>query len=159
MVVGCAGPNGSDAPVNSKPGAVASFAYVLSGGVKVAYVLNIKDGYASVYIPSVDRYAAVNPLTGLYESGYFPYFSGSNCTGEARVTFGFGEPGKSIIFDGTSSYYLITSMVLGTFNTQSSLYNGVCTNSVGSFPRTFPLTLSTRPYDFGAIAPLSIQYQ
>lgn len=139
---------------------VNSSIYIGTTNNKIAYVLSIESGEASVYIPSVDRYGIINLSTGQFITRSAFLYSGVGCTGTARVNYGFfGEVGKSVIYDGVS-YYRVLAQDPGSFSHQSASYDGeACFSYVGTAAKSYTYEVVSVPYNFSAIAPLSVKYQ
>jgi len=177
ILTGCNGPQETSqvqpessetagSPIPNHPGAVFKTAVIGDGaGGIAAYVVSFQDyGQILVYIPSVDRYAEIDPRTGTYTLA-FVFFTGANGTGSAisgaASAHFYGEVGKSVLFDGTV-YYQATSSV-GSTSIVSYRANGVAQNygspiSVSGLGLV-SLTTTVRPYDFTLLAPLQIAYQ
>ena len=148
----------NDLPVAQTP-TVATEGFILNGTTKVAYVLNLEDNYAKVYIPSVDKYAEVNVSTGAYHTYNLVYFANAGCTGEIRAKTFFGIVGKAVVYGGSTNFYRVVAPVAGSFSYQSYATGGVCTASSFTDTNTFSVEVITKPYDFAAIAPLNVQFQ
>lgn len=160
VIIGCApaAPNDTTTPASQNP-TVATEGYILNGATKVAYVLNIEDNYAKIYIPSADRYAMINLTTGLYHSYSSVQYAGASCTGEMRASSFFGPSGKAVIFDNTSTYYRVVAPVAGVFSYQSYAYNGQCGSGPSTISNTYSVEVTARPFDFTALAPINVQFQ
>lgn len=175
-LLGCNAPESPSSPapasesqtVTSLGAPVASIrtAVIQSGGQTVAYVVGLLNyGQMLVYIPSQDVYAQIDPYTGKYSPSLI-YYTGASCTGTPFIGHSgssvawYGEIGKSVVFDGTS-YYKVTAdnHAAGTAN---SYCNNTTTWNYGSatvVSDTAELTASSRPYNFEAIAPLTVVFQ
>lgn len=131
-----------------------------------------KGGDVAVYIPSADRYASINLETGNYVSrgvdgGFTLYFAGDGCGPTPAVTSQHfvGEVGKAIIYHTASnSYYRVTASRSSYAYGSRLQSDGSCddvdstfTSSASSGP--FDIVADSRPYDFSAIAPLTITYE
>lgn len=143
---------------------------IKSGGTTVAHVVSFLSGSrVFVYIPSALKYASVHLESGTYSSNVRLYFTSDNCSGSGYTnTDWLGEIGKTIVSDGTN-YWSISSRVnpAVTLNIESREEAGVLSTVCdSSFSGTVALnehcgvlTATTRPYDFTAIAPLTITYE
>ena len=71
---------------------VSTNAYISDGAAPVAYVLNLKSSKADIYIPTADKYATIDLVTGQYvphyavSYNYCFYYSAANCTGNINET-------------------------------------------------------------------------
>lgn len=123
-----------------------------------------------LYLVSSNKYAFIDMTTGEYTSSRSPantitfWFSGASCSGNAAVDDDWMGPIGTIFF--VSNRYLeVTSTAVSGFPYVSSLSSGQffspedCLSSSGTTAGAFVLTEVSRPYDFEAIAPLTITYE
>lgn len=150
---------------------------IKSGGTTVAHVVNfVAGGVVAVYIPSVDKYATIELKSGNYFNLAYPYgaefyFPSDACAGNPEVIqYHFvGEVGKTVIYKSNdTSYWLVSTKRTTAYNYKSiSLADGTCGTDIdGTITPSdsggvlyFNITPTTRPYDFEAIAPLTITYE
>ena len=146
-------------------------AVIKSGTTTVAYVISWAEHaeIVNVYIPSVERYATINLYTGTYaseagDSSHVFLFSSADCSGNAIAvndTF-IGQSLKTIVYDQVGDkYYLVTGHAeSNTYNSSQNARTGSSFSaSGGTDTRSYGLTISTRPYNFEVIAPLTISYE
>jgi hypothetical protein len=121
----------------------------------------------TVYIPSADRYATIDLYTGQYkaqglDAKHSFYYSTANCSGApVAVSEDFvGEVNKTVIYENsTDSYFLVTGHQATLSYTSSKYASLACDDNPGSTTESFALTAASRPYNFEAIAPLTITYE
>ena len=152
-------------PVSPAIGSHA-LATIVSEGSTVAHIISFGAAEVWVYIPSADKYAYVDLATGNY-LGWITYWSDANCSGTTFATSYIGEAGKTIQYDSyRSKYFLVTSAIpVGTpLQYQSTSYLGACTNAVNG-PYTLnatrgaaQLSETARPFNFNALAPLTVTF-
>lgn len=149
----------------------ATKAVIKNNGTTIAYVVSWAERaeIVNVYIPSVDRYVTINLYTGLYESEACDsatnlYFSAGDCSGNAVAvndTF-IGESSKTIVYDQVGDkYYLVSGhQESNSYNSNQNARTGSsCQGVSGTNSASYDVTLSSRPYNFAAIAPLTITYE
>lgn len=147
----------------------AGRAVIKNGGSVVAYIVDfVYPGVALVYIVSSDRYANIDLQTGQYKIGSAGgntefAFSGLNSTGIGVIDDDWAGPVGNMVFFVANKYWLVGSGTVTSFSYQSWCNgDGSCSNSSGSImnpERYKPLTEITRPFNFEAIAPLTITYE
>ncbi len=154
VIVGCGGSSNS----NSKTNAVSMDMPTIqdSSGNVVADVVGFSlNDVVIVYIPSSKIYSKIYLTTG----GYYPmqiFYTSSNCTGSAYADFWYDSNNVNVIFDGTNYWATTGSVVTNTVASYFTNGQG-CTTSSGS--NSGPaLTSTTQPYNFAAIAPISLHY-
>ena len=151
----------------------ATKAVIKNNGTTIAHLVSWTDfgGYAAVYIPSVDRYATIDLETGNYitrgiDSAVHLFYSADACAGTPVVTSEefVGEVGKAIIYYA-SNYYRITAK-RASYAYKSSLNSSddFCNETDGttvwnSYTGVFDIVTATQPYNFAAIAPLTVTYE
>jgi len=156
-------------PAGTTTSSGSTKAVIKSGTTTVARVVAWVDfaEQVTVYIPSADRYATIDLFTGQYkpqgmDNKHSFYYSTANCSGApVAISEDFvGEVGKTVVFENlTSAYFLVTGHQASLSYTSSKYASIPCDNSAGSTTESFALTATTRPYNFEAIAPLTITYE
>jgi hypothetical protein len=142
---------------------------IKNAGTTVAKVIAWVDfaEQVTVYIPSAERYATIDLFTGQYkaqglDAKHTFFYSTANCSGApVAVSEDFvGEVNKTVIYENTTgAYFLVTGHQASIAYTSSKYASIACDNNPGSTTESFALTATTRPYNFEAIAPLTITYE
>lgn len=142
---------------------------IKNSGTTVARVVTWLDfaEQVTVYIPSADRYAAIDLYTGQYQAQGLDakhtfYYSTSNCSGSpVAISEDFvGEVGKTIVYENSTNTYFLVTGHQASLSYNSSKYASLsCQNTAGSTTESFAITSSSRPYNFQALAPITITYE
>jgi len=165
-------------PAGTTTSSGSTKAVIKNGATTVAHVVGfVVGGIVAVYIPSVDKYATVELKSGNYFNLAYPYgaefyFPADACAGSPEVIESdfVGEVGKTVLYKpNDSSYWLVSAKRTTAYNYKSigASDGGTCaletdgtvTPSDSSGGLYFNITPATRPYDFEAIAPLTITYE
>jgi len=158
-------------PAGTTTSSGSTKAVIKNGTTTVAHVVDfLERSRIFIYIPSASKYATVYLESGNYDiNGSGLYFTDDDCSGTGYALGWIGELGKTVAFDG-NNYWLISSRVsesLYPVTLKSYALRGVsstsCVNNLMTNTTIFKysglLTATTRPYDFTAIAPLTITYE
>lgn len=121
----------------------------------IADITGVGQDEANVWMPTQGFYTQVTLSTGAYASSYL-YYSGVGCTGSPAVSVFIGSVNKSIVY-GNSTYYKVTAEV-ASFSYQSYLIGAVCTNLTSTLTNAGTLTVTTQPYNFAALAPITLNF-
>lgn len=125
-----------------------------TAGAAVAYVISVNENAFSIYIPSTELYTAVN-VDGTYSSNYLYYFSGTNCTGSLRSSGWQGVTGSTVQYVN-NAYYKVTGSQTTPFAYQSYIIGTTCTNASANTSGIIGVvSVTTQPYDFTTLAPLT----
>lgn len=120
----------------------------------IADVVSVGEDEANVWMPTQKVYAQVMLSTGQYYSANI-YYSATGCTGNPASSF-VGSVNKSIVY-GNSVYYMVTSEV-ASFSFLSYWNGSVCTNLSSALANAGVLTVTTQPYNFTPLSPISLNF-
>lgn len=125
---------------------------------------------ALLYLVDSQKYAFIDLATGEYTSSKSPAnnvvfsFSGASCSGNAVVDDDWAGPMGTVFFVA-NRYLEVTGTVVSGFSYVSQVSTGHfftdenCSAISNTTADAFALTEVSRPYDFEAIAPLTITYE
>ena len=158
-------------PAGTTTSSGSTKAVIKNGATTVAYTVSWAEQaeIVNIYIPSVDRYATINLYSGLYESeacdsAHNFYYTTNDCSGNAFAvsdTF-IGESLKTIVYDQVGDkYYLVSGhKESNSYNSRRNARAGsTCDTNAGTDTASYDVTISSRPYNFAAIAPLTVTYE
>lgn len=147
---------------------------IKNAGTTVAKIVAWLDtgGKVAVYIPSADRYASIDLETGAYvsrgiDSDFSLYYSTDGCSGTPVVSSQHfvGEVGKAVLYHpATDTYFrVVSSRSSYAYKSKLGISAGCddvdATFSADTGSGPFDIEVTTRPYNFEAIAPLTITYE
>lgn len=145
----------------SSSGATSEVEILDSSKNLLGYVIGNASDQLSVYLPTQNKYVAIDSETGKYINSTV-YYSNANCTGNAVTGLWPGDYSTAVVYAG-STYYSVSSLVTSTFSYASYWSILGCTATVGTAnPANFEtlgnLTVTTQPYDFTSLAPIQLVY-
>ena len=139
-----------------------------SSGNTVAHLVQwIDKSLAVLYLTGADKYVYVETESGSYDISQFWTYSGQpsfafseeNCTGSVAVDDDWWGPKNKVIVFTRNRYFSIGTAPT-SFAVKSILdSSGVCLNITATYSGYYPLIETTQPYNFAAIAPLTITFE